>query len=282
MADPVRKPGALRRIAVAAALVLMLVLGASAARADTKIGVVLLHGKLGMPLGVGNGGRGAASGARLVAALKGAGYLVATPELCWSRRRGFDKPRAECLAEVDQAIAGLKSDGATAIVVGGLSLGGNEAIVYGTAHPELLGVIAMAPADDARVKSGRPAIAAALAQARALAASGRGDQRAEFADVNTGAQGSYPMALDTTAHIYLSFFDPATVGGIPDNLAKLKVPLLYVAGDADPTQRKADANFAAAPKNATNRFVRVAANHLATPDAATDAVLQWLGQLGKQ
>jgi pimeloyl-ACP methyl ester carboxylesterase len=280
MAKPDLKAGWLRRIAVVAAA-LVLAFGATAARADAKIGVVLLHGKLGLPLGVGSG-RGPVPGVQLIAALKGAGYLVAAPEMCWSKRRGFDKPRAECLAEVDQAIAGLKSAGATAIVVGGLSLGGNAAIVYGTTHPGLLGIIAMAPADDARVKSGRPAIAAAIAQARALAASGKGDERAEFADANTGAQGSFPMALDTTAHIYLSFFDPATVGGVADSIAKLEVPLLYVAGDADPTQRGAEGNFAAAPKNAMSRFVRVSANHLATPDAATDAVLQWLGQLAKQ
>ena len=263
-------------------LALVLTLAVSAARADQKIGVVLLHGKLGSPIGMGGPGTQPV-GARLMAALKGAGYLVAAPEMCWSKRRGFDKPRADCLAEIDTAVAGLKKDGATAIVVGGVSLGGNVAIEYGATHAGLLGVIGIGPADDARAKSGRPEIAAAIARARQLAAAGKGDQSDSFVDVNTGAQGSYPMAVNTTARIYLSFFDPATVGGIADRVAKLQAPILWIAGSADPTQREAETRvFALAPANPMNRFVRVQANHLTAADAGSDAVLAWLGELAKR
>jgi esterase/lipase len=263
-------------------LALLLVLAAAAARADQKIGVVLLHGKLGSPIGVGGPG-GQPVGARLMSALKGAGYLVAAPEMCWSRRRAFDKPREDCLAEIDTAIAGLKKDGASAIVVGGVSLGGNAAIDYGGTHAGLLGVIGLGPADDARAKSGRPDIATAIARARQLAAAGKGDQSDSFVDVNTGAQGSYPMAINTTARIYLSFFDPATAGGIADHVAKLQAPILWIAGSEDPTQREAETRFFAfAPANSMNRFVRVQANHLTAADAGSDAVLAWLGELSKR
>jgi pimeloyl-ACP methyl ester carboxylesterase len=268
-----------RRKKIAWGLVLVLALGAGAARADGKIGIVLMHGKLGLPLGVAEG-RGPAVGAQLVAALKSAGYLVAVPEMCWSRRRGFDKTRDDCLAELDPVIAALKAQGATAIVVGGQSLGGNAALAYGATHAGLRGIIGLAPADDPQRKANRPEIAAAVARARALMAAGKGDQRDSFADVNTGAGGTFPMQIDTTPRIYLSFFDPQTAS-LGDNTSKLTAPLLWIAGSADPTQRDAQSLFQRAPANPQNRFVAVAANHLTTPDAGADAVLAWLAALQK-
>jgi pimeloyl-ACP methyl ester carboxylesterase len=266
----------LSRVALAAALCL----AAAAAQAQQKIGVVLMHGKLGLPLGVSDN-RKPGVAVRLIEALKGAGYLVAAPEMCWSRRRSFDKPRDQCLAELDQTIAALKSQGATAIVVGGESLGGNAAIAYGASHAGLLGVIGLAPADDPQRKARRPEIAAAVARAQLLVASGKGDAPDVFADVNTGAQGSFTMAVNTTARIYLSFFDPNSAAIAP-NVAALKAPLLWVAGSADPTQRDSEgAYFQHAPANPLNRYVTVQANHLATPDAGSGAVLAWLAALAK-
>ena len=258
----------------------MLCLAAAAAQAQQKIGIVLMHGKLGVPLGVSEG-KGPAIGAGLVAALKSAGYRVAVPEMCWSRRRGFDKPRDECLAELNPVIASLKAEGATQIVVGGLSLGGNAALAYGATHAGLRGVIGLGPADDPQRKANRPEIAAAVARARALVAAGKGDARDSFADVNTGAGGSFPMAVNTTARIYLSFFDPQSAS-LADNTAKLSAPLLWIAGTADPTQRNAQGlYFQRAPANPLNRFAAVDANHLTTPDAGRDAVLAWLADLQK-
>jgi len=267
---------------VALALAMAAILVAADARADEKIGIVLMHGKLGLPIGVGAPGAQLV-GARLLAALKRVGYLVAVPEMCWSRRRAFDKPRAECLAEIDATIAGLKKDGATAIVVAGESLGGNAAISYGARHTGLAGVIGFAPADDARGKMGRPEIAAAVARAQQLMAAGKGDTADSFADVNTGAGGSFPIAINTTARIYLSFFDPQGGGAIADSVAQLKAPILWIAGNQDPTQRDAESRFFRfAPANPMNRFISVSANHLATPDAGTDAALAWLAELTKR
>jgi hypothetical protein len=59
----------------------------------------------------------------------------------------------------------------------------------------------------------------------------------------------------------------------------LRIPLLWVAGTADPSQTRAQAEFAQVPVNPLNRFVMVSAAHLGTPDAARDAVLAWLPML---
>lgn len=254
---------------------------AAPARAEGAVGIVLLHGKLGMPLGEATRRGGPPIGEQLVAALKDAGYRVAAPELCWSRARGFDEIYTDCFGDIDRAIAKLKAAGATAIVVGGLSLGGNAAIAYGATHPGLLGVIGLSPADDPRVKAGHnPTVVASVAKAQSLIGAGQGDAKTSFDDVNTGPQGSYPMAIDTTPRIFLSFDGPDSPARIPANVAKLTMPLLWVAGNSDPTQAAGPAfAFAKAPPNPLNRYVIVGASHTQVPDAATPAVLAWLAAL---
>jgi len=258
---------------------------AQAAYAETpqKLGLVLLHGKLGMPLGASYGhASGSPVGAELVSRLGSAGYLVAVPEMCWARPRSFDRTYPECLAEIDAAIAGLRSRGATMIVVGGLSLGGNAALAYGATHSGLAGIIGLSPADDPARKASNPRFGASLAKAQEMVAQGNGDERASFDDTNTGPGGSYPMTIDTTPRIFLSFFGPNSLANIPATAAKLTAPLLWVAGDSDPTQRGGPAYaFDKLPPNPLNRYVVVKASHLQVPDAATPDVLAWLTDLQK-
>jgi len=240
------------------------------AQAPQKIGIVLLHGKLG-----------ARMGGWLVDALKNAGYLVATPEMCWSGERRFDRTYPDCLAEVDAAISSLKAQGATSIVVGGLSLGGNAALAYGATHTGLAGIIGLSPADNPASKMQRsPQFAASVAKAQDLVAQGKGDEKTSFDDTNTGPKGSYPMTVDSTPRIFLSFNGPDSLANIPANAAKLKAPLLWVAGSDDPTQSRGPAfAFDKAPPNPLNRYVIVHVSHTQVPDAAADTVLAWLAAL---
>jgi len=101
--------------------ILLMAGGAGPAGAAASLGVVLLHGKTGTPEQM----------AKLAATLKDAGYAVSTPEMCWSKSRIFDKALPDCLKEVDAAVAGLKSGGASRIVIGGVSQGAIVAIDYG-------------------------------------------------------------------------------------------------------------------------------------------------------
>ena len=77
----------MKRFFILLAILLSVAVAAPAGAAE-KIGIVLMHGKLGASLGSVHGRQ--QIGGQLIAALEGAGYLVATPEMCWSRRRGFD------------------------------------------------------------------------------------------------------------------------------------------------------------------------------------------------
>lgn len=250
------------------------------ALAQQRIGIVLLHGKLGVAMGMANA-RGDAYGGRLVGALRNAGYLVVAPEMCWSRQRGFDKTYPDCIAEVDNAIAQLKMQGATAIVVGGLSLGGNGAIAYGATHTGIVGIMAFGPADDPTRKSQRPEVAASLGRARQLITQGQGDTKTSFDEFNASTGGIYAMTVRTTPRIFVSFNDSDALTHIGPNLSKLTVPILWVAGDGDPTQAIASTLFQTVQANPRSRLVTVHSNHVGTPDAGTDAALAWLAQLTK-
>jgi pimeloyl-ACP methyl ester carboxylesterase len=173
-------------------------------------------------------------------------------------------------------VAKLRQRGATAIVIAGQSLGGNAALGYGARHPGLKGIIGLAPAHAPERITGRPEVAASLAKARAMIAAGKGGETDSFTDVNATL-----YQVRTTAAIYASFVGPDSAAVMPANAAKLTAPLLWVAGNADPSQLGPDYAFAKAPPNPLNRYVTVTASHLTTPDAAKEAVLAWLRELDR-
>ena len=258
-------PATMRRILAVLLMLAVLQELVGSALAQT-IGIVLMHGKTGLPSTVIG---------RLATALQGAGYLVDTPEMCWSRRRIYDRPFLDCLTEIDSAIGRLKDRGAARMVVAGMSQGGDAALAYGARHANLAGIIALAPAAAPERQIGVADIAKSVAQARVLVAAGRGNETTSFADRNV----SGTFSVRTTATIYLSYMDPEGPANMLDSVRKLRAPLLWVAGSADPSQTGANAEFNQAPANPLNRFVMLASAHLGTPDAARDAVLAWLPEL---
>jgi hypothetical protein len=73
--------------------------------------------------------------------------------------------------------------------------------------------------------------------------------------------------------------DPQGPANMDAAVRQLRAPLLWVAGTADPSQTRAEAEFYQAPSYPANRFVTVASGHLGTPTAARPAVLAWLSAL---
>lgn len=249
---------ALRFAALVAALMGM----TTAAQAADKLGIVLMHGKQGRP---------DHAIATLASKLAAEGYVVATPEMCWSKRRIYDKPYPACLAELDPVVEDLRRQGATAIVVAGHSLGGNGALGYAAGHP-VKGVISLAGAHTPERSVNRPDIAESLAKAKTMIAEGRGTETANFNEINAG----WTFTVSCGAETYASFFDPAGPAVMPLSAPRLSAPLLWVSGDRDKSQQSAAAIFAKAPADPLNRHVTVSADHMDTPDAGTEAVLTWL------
>jgi len=116
-----------------------------------------------------------------------------------------------------------------------MSQGGDAALVYGARHANLAGIIALAPAAAPERQIGLPDVAQSVAQARALVAA----EPATFVDRNAGGT----FSIRTTATIYLSYLDPQGPAYMLDSVKKLREPLLWVAGSADPSQTGANTEF---------------------------------------
>src|SRR5215831_5750581 len=140
-------------------LIVGCLLFAATAHGET-IGVVMMHGKHGTPSQL----------QQLAATVANAGFLVERPEMCWSAARIYDQTYLECFADIDAAATRLKGHGATAIVVLGMSLGGNAALGFGARRQSLKAIIALAPAHAPEFLSRRPEIAESVAKAQAAAA----------------------------------------------------------------------------------------------------------------
>jgi esterase/lipase len=246
---------------------LTLCLAFSASARSETIGVVMMHGKTSTP----------AQFDALADQVSAAGFPVERPEMCWSRARIYDRTYLDCLLDADKAATALKAHGADAIVILGMSLGGNGALGFGARRPGLKGVIALAPASDPDRLRQRPPIAQSLAKAQALIAAGKGDDRTTFNDLNNGRE----FTVATTPKIYVSFFGKDTPGDMAENAAHLIAPLLIVSGTADATQRDIGAVFARAPRDPRNAHVIVNSDHIGTPDASVAAVLAFLKSLSR-
>jgi esterase/lipase len=249
------------------ALIGYLLLAPALAHAQARdVGIVLMHGREGMPNDNVIGG--------LASRLERAGYRVDMPEMCFSHRRIYDLTYEDCLRDIDASVARLRAAGSRRVVVAGQSQGGVTAIVYGATHDGLAGIIAIAPGGDASRQIHNPNIASAVQQAEA---SPDPNRKMSFYEINTGGR---VFVVSTTPVIYLSFHKLDSLANLMRTTPRLHAPMLWIAGSQDPGQEGEPARtFARAPASPLNRFQVVAAGHLATPDMSTDVILTWLAAL---
>ena len=244
---------------------MLLALAAHPAAAFQRVGVVLLHGKTGMP----------PQFAEMANMLDESGYGVETPEMCWSARRIYDRPLQGCFADIDAAVDRLKADGFTAIIVGGHSLGGLVALAYGATHEGLAGIVALAPDGEPGDFNGHARVAASVAEAARLMQAGQGDDTQEFTDRVLGRY----FTVKATPRAFLSFLGPGSYLRPARLLPRLQAPLFWAAGTKDSSQRGAGDLFKRAPASDRNRFLTVNAGHMGTPGAALVPLIDWLGLL---
>ena len=237
--------------------------------AGEKIGVVLMHGKNRTaseksPIG------------KLAYALEVADFIVAAPDMPWSRSRGFDRTYAETMAEIDRAVANLKDKGATKIVVGGHSLGANAALGYGARREGLAGILAIAPGHTIDGDGFHNLVDYDYRRAKEMVAAGKGDEETGFKDVNQGMKSTKTMK----AKVYLSWFDPEGSAPMPKNAANLKpgTPLMWIIGERDRLMMKRGKGyaFAKAPAHDKSAYVVIGGGHKATPTKGKKEIIAWL------
>ncbi len=230
-----------------------------------RIGMVLMHGKGGTPKYVSS----------LGSALRGAGVLVETPSMPWSRHRIYDKGYEESMAEIDTYVAQLKAAGARRIFVAGHSIGANAALGYGARREGLSGIILLAYGHVPGIPGFARKLFESTHRARTMIAAGKGEETSVFKDFGGGNDTATASANDL-----FSWFDPRGPATISNNARKVKpnTPVLCIDGSNDPFKRCTRIMYSL-PANPMNRGVTVNAGHLATPSASVQEVADWIRAL---
>lgn len=235
---------------------------------EKRVGVLLMHAKGGSssahsPIG------------RLARSLESNGFLVSSPDMPWSRTRGFDKAFEESMTEIDERVEELKERGATHIVVGGHSIGANAALGYGARRHGLAGILAIAPGHYPELGTFQDKAGNDWKVARKMVEGGRGEAMAAFKDATQRRTEERTM----TAKIYLSWFDPEGPAVMPANTANLKAgaALLWIIGQNDPQYRMGkNYAFSSAPSHPKNAYIVVKGGHNVTPQTGENEILRWL------
>lgn len=242
----------------------------AAAQEAPRIGIVVMHGK---------GGRPGALVNQLADGLESKGYKVANIEMPWSGKRAYDVDIAGADREVDAAIAKLRAAGAARIFVAGHSQGGVYALHYAVKHP-MDGLILIAPGGNVGTRFYQSKVGASVAQARAMIAAGKGNERGEFIDY----EGSKPDAdIRTPAAIYLTWFDPDGAMNQKKSSEALpaSLPVLYISptNDYPGLRRTKSEMFNALPSNPLTRLHEPDATHRSAPTDSLEEIARWVTEV---
>jgi len=265
----------MRVCAVLLAVLALCVVAAPTAAQDVaaNIGIVVMHGKGGSPTGLVN---------TLAEGLKSKGFQVANIEMPWSGRRQYDVSVAAAEKEVDAALAGLRSAGATKLFIAGHSQGAVFALHYATMHP-LNGLVIIAPGGNVGTPFYQQQVGSAVGHARDLVKSGKGDERGEF-DEFEGGRGT--TIVRTTAANYLGWFDPDGAMNQEKSSRALpkSLPVLHIAPTSDypALLRVKQDMYNALPDHPHKRLYEPSANHRTAPAASVDEIVRWTTEVSSR
>lgn len=227
-------------------------------------GVLILHGKTGMP--------GFPGLRTLAARIEAAGLRTALPEMPWSRTRYLAGSASKAFDEIGAGLARLRSAGATKLFIAGHSIGATAALGHAVARGGVDGIamIATGHLPQTYYTSGlgaNPQVRASIDRARTMVAAGKGAQTEEFADNNQGQA----LRMRMGAADYLSWFEPEGTMDPLALIAKAPCPVLIAVGMQDglyPATRLQ--YFDRLPPDTRNVLVELPGGHLETPAAAAD------------
>ena len=237
--------------------------------AQSDCGIVLMHGKWGSPQFMGP----FANRLKSVCSVK-------VIEMPWSKRRAYDADYLSALNEVAAQVEAMRKQGIKRVFVAGHSLGANAAIAYMASHGDADGIIALAPGH-APERLNLSVTSESVDRAREMVASGRGNERATFQDINMGQRQKFRMR----AEVYLSYFDPEGLANMAKSAEGFKhaVPFAWIMGTSDPMYPVGPKYaFEKAPMHSKSAYVSVQADHLSVIDAVgSNAVIAWIRGLSE-
>ena len=257
-------------LALSSSLLIVAVTAVPAA-AQERIGVLMLHGK--------NPGSNMDPNFGLMKGnFERQGWLVAFPDMPWSRGRYLDGGLDQAMAEIASHIKTLRDQGATKIVIAGHSMGVPTGMAYAVRGGDVDALVQLAPGHTPVGYYNQPwgkVVRESIDEARALVAAGRGDTRERFSDINQGRQ----LPVVSTSKDYLSYFDPTSDAEMSITAPRIpaKVAVMTAVGEKDPLFRFIKSYYIdKLPANSKNKFLEVSGGHLDTPRASNDEVIAWI------
>lgn len=247
----------------------------SAASAQERLGILLMHGKQ-------SEARESRTGMGIIASnLESAGHKVLMPTMPWSGSNWerINVTVEQVHAQIDGYVAQLRGQGAQRIVVGGHSLGANVALSYAVARGNVAAVAMLAPGHSPGFvyraeKGGKQSIDTAGEMVKA----GRGNEAYKGLDNNQGRS----LTVSTTAAVYFSWFNPQGLASMEAQAPRLpaNIPVLLVIGEKDPAfSRMQGAVYQPAAKNPYSKYVTNGADHVTTPMASSKVITDWIAGL---
>ena len=240
--------------------------GASALAEPLSCGVVLMHGKWGMPQ---------SPYLKPVVQKLEPTCQVKMLEMPWSRLRLYNKPYPDALAQIRQAVSALRQSGVQWGAVGGQSFGANASLAYMAQVGDADAVLPMAaghvPENFYPIADVRRGIDAAQQAVQA----GQGDTLVEMTDINQGQR----RPVKAPAAALWSYFDPQGWGNMALSARNFRkpVPVFWAIGTLDPLYPSgSEAIYQQLPAHADSQYLVVQANHATTPEAASDALWLWV------
>lgn len=204
------------------------------------------------------------------------GFLIESPHCAWSKRKKYSDPVDIALSKcVSPRINILKNRGAEKIVVLGNSLGANAAIRAGVFIDGIDAIVAMAPGHTPEGERIRDRLDADIRDAKEKINSGNGKKKIEFEDFNQGQK----KLLEVSAENFLSWFDPEGKAVMGLNAPKIKAgtAFLWIAGEDDIiSDGTGKSIYDSAPPNPKSKFIHVEGGHRDVRKFGKEIIINWL------
>ncbi|MCE2780968.1 alpha/beta hydrolase [Limnohabitans sp.] len=239
---------------------------AAAEAQPLSCGVVLMHGKWGMPQ---------SPFLKPVVQKLEPHCQFKLLEMPWSRQRLYDLPYADALGQIRDAVAEFRKAGVLWVAVGGQSFGANASLAYMAQVGDADAILPLAPGHAPEFFYQLPDVRRSVDAARKLVDSGQGDTLVEMSDVNQGQR----RPVKTSANALWSYFNPQGWGnmGLSAGAVRKAVPVFWAIGTLDPLHGAGSTEiYQKLPAHSDSRYLVVRANHANTPEVAADELLDWV------
>ena len=247
-------------------LLIILLISTSVAGAKDKCLVFLIHGKWGAP---------DHSSAKILKEKISQICTIEQPVMPWSRYRNYDQTYEDALKELSKKVQDYRKKNFKKIIFVGHSFGANGAMAYQSYIGDVDAIVALAAGHSPYNMYRNGYHAGRVIEAESEIKKGKTETLIKFTDVNSGNR---QKDFSIRADVFFSYFNPDGLGHMPKSAENFKkpIPFLYIEGNKDPIRGGPSSVFSKAPSHPLSKYLSVDADHMDTPEVASDQVVEWL------